>query len=982
MKHFSLLLLASLFALCQAVDAQNFVVRGRAIDAKTREAIEFATVQLLKPDNTMATGVNTDAKGQFVMKVKTAGKFTAKVSYVSYKSVSKPVTLEEGKDTVDLGIVELTSSDVALKEAVVSATAARVEQKEDTMVYNASAYRTPVGSTLEALVEQLPGVEVSDDGTITWNGKTVSEFLINGKDFFKGDTKIAMKNLPVDLVSKLKAYDKKSDYTEQTGIDDGEEKTVLDITTKKKLNASWVNNVDLGYGTKDRYTGRLFSTRFTDRSRISFYGSANNVSDRGFGGGRGGSSGGLTASKSAGADFYWENDKGKRDAGRLELGGNVRYSYSGSDSQTKSNSENFLSSGQGSSFSNSFSRDGSSSANVNGAFRLEWHPDTLSFLMFRPSFSHSNSTTNGYSLSGTFNSDPYEIEGMNNPIDSILTSDIAETLRPITVNRNERNSLGDSKSNSVDASLLFVRKLSSMGRNVSLSLNGGYGNSKNHSFSDSYINYYQNTENNSDEWLSQYSDNPSKNWNASIRVGYSEPLIKNLHLQFNYRFSYRYSDSDRSLYKFSDFDVWNYPLGWLPSTADSLMMVRDTANCQYATYKYYTHTASVGLRYNTEKIRFNVGIDFVPQKTTLDYERPDTIPISVTRHVFNVSPQVRFRYRLSQTGQVDVRYRGSASQPSMTDLLDVVDDSDPLNISRGNPNLKPSWNNNLNVFFNNYITEKQQGMMAGLFVEQTSNSISNAVEYNEETGVRTVHPENINGNWSARGNFMFNTGFGPDKTFTFSTFTNMGYTNSVGYVTEDNINQKSTTRSLNAGERLNLSYRTSWFDIGLNGTLNYQHARSTLQTNANMDTYIFSYGVNGNFNFDWGMSISTDMRMNSRRGYTDNSMNTNELIWNAQISQSFLKDRSATLSLQFYDILHQQSNVSRVINAQMRRDSWTNAINSYCLLHFIYRLNIFNGKIGGKSEERGRGEGDRGMDRRDGRPSGPPMRSMPMGRMM
>lgn len=962
-----LLIVFALFA-TSAWAQKTYVISGKVIDRATRQPIEFATAQLLRSNKTMASGMSTDKAGGFTLKTTAAGKYTVKVSYVSYKTATREVTLSEKNDTVRLGTLELEPSAQALGEAVVSATQARVEQKEDTTVYNASAYRTPVGSTLEALVEQLPGVEVSDDGTITWNGKTVSEFLINGKDFFKGDTKIAMKNLPVELVSKLKAYDKKSDYTEQTGIDDGEETTVLDITTKKKLDASWVNNVDLGYGTKDRYTGRLFSTRFTERSRVSLYGSANNTSDRGFGGWRGG----LTATKSAGADFYWENDKEKRDAGRLELGGNVRYSYSGTDSQSKSNSENFLTAGQGSSFANSFNRSGSGTTNVNGAFRVEWHPDTLTMLMFRPSFSHSSSHNDGSSQSATFNADPYEVDGIDSPLDSMLLDDDAlpSALRDIAVNRNVRNTLGESKSNSFDASLMLVRRLNSEGRNVSMRASAGYSKSTSHSFSNSMIDYFQPTAEQPNEWLNQFNDNPSKNWNASVRAGYSEPIAKDWHLQFNYQFSYRYSDSERALYEFSDYDVWSHPLGYIPSTVDSLMMVRDDQNSQYATYKYFTHRASVGIRYNTKMIRFNAGIDFVPQKTELAYNRPSQIDTTVTRHVFNVSPQVRLRYRFSDTGQLDIRYRGSASEPSMTDLLDIVDDSDPLNITRGNPGLKPSWENSLRVFFNNYITEKQQGMMAGLFVTQESNSISNAVSYDEETGVRTVRPENINGNWNARGNFMFNTGFGPEKTWTFSTFTNLGYKNDVGYVTNDNINQKSTTRSLNVGENLNLAYRTSWFDVGLRGNVNYQHARNSLQTNANQDTWNFSYGLNGNVNLPWNMSISTDIRMNSRRGYSDNSMNTNELIWNAQIAQSFLKDNTATISLQFYDILQKQSNISRTINAQLRQDTWTNAINSYCMLHFIYRLNIFSGIKGGDSQERD--------GRRRGPGRAPAMRMMPM----
>ena len=539
---------------------------------------------------------------------------------------------------------------------------------------------------------------------------------------------------------------------------------------------------------------------------------------------------------------------------------------------------------------------------------------------------------------------------------------------------------------------MLVRRLNSEGRNVSLRASAGYSKSTSRSFTDSRINYFQDNADTPYEWLNQFSDNPSKNWNASVRAGYSEPIAKNWHLQFNYQFSYRYSDSDRSLYYLNSLidstlleshpelayqadnllwsDVLTAALGTVPTDADLLMLLRDADNSQYATYKYYTHRATVGIRYNTKMIRFNAGLDFVPQKTVLAYNRPSQIDTTVTRHVFNVSPQVRLRYRFSDTGQLDIHYRGSASEPSMTDLLDIVDDSDPLNITRGNPGLKPSWENSLRVFFNNYITEKQQGMMAGLFVTQESNSISNAVSYDEETGVRTVRPENINGKWNARGNFMFNTGFGPEKTWTFSTFTNLGYTNDVGYVTNDNINQKSTTRSLNVGENLNLAYRTSWFDVGLRGNVNYQHARNSLQTNANQDTWNFSYGLNGNVNLPWNMSISTDIRMNSRRGYSDNSMNTNELIWNAQIAQSFLKDNTATISLQFYDILQKQSNISRTINAQLRQDTWTNAINSYCMLHFIYRLNIFSGIKGGDSQERD--------GRRRGPGRAPAMRMMPM----
>lgn len=1005
LKKFLLMAIGLTLAASTAV-AQRYVVTGIARDAKSGAALGYVSAALLRPDSTAIVGSMTDDDGAFKLRAKAAGSYIVKVSGVGLDPTYKNVTLTAEADSVSTGIIKVGSKDQVLGTATVTATAAKVEQKEDTTVFNASAYRVPEGSTLEALVKQLPGVEVSDDGTIKWNGKEVKEFLVNGKDFFKGDTKIAMKNLPTELVSKIKAYDKASDYTEQTGIDDGEETTVLDISTKRQLNESWVTNVDLGYGTKDRYSDRLFATRFTDNSRVTVYGSANNVNDRGFGGSRGfgGGGGGLTATKSAGMDFSWDNGKKKREAGRIELGGNVRYSHSGSDAVTVSSTETFLTGGSTRSFGNSSSVSSSSSTNVNSAFRVQWNPDTLTAITFRPSFSHSDSKGSGSSLSGTFSSDPAEIDGMYSALDSLFTQTVNPSLAAIAVNRNRRLSLSDSKNNSVNGSLNVTRRFGGKGRNLSLRASGGYSEGKSHSFSVSDIRYFASGK--AGSFLNQYSESPSKNWNYNLRLSYAEPLGKNWFAEARYEYSHKYTDGSRSRYNLDSLGgYWAdpdnfYPIGTLPTEDDILTAVRDDYNSQYATYVYDDHTANLGVRYNSEAIRFNAGMGVNPERTKLTYVRPGQhIDTLITRHVFNLSPQLRFRYRFTKTSQLDIRYRGSSSQPSMTNLLAVIDNADPLNISMGNPGLKPSWTNTLRAFYNTYNADRQQGMMGGLNFSHTRNSISNRMVYDETTGVRYTRPENINGDWNARGDFMFNTGFGPSKSYTVSTFTNLSYTNNVGYISRmsdaselgdvtqlidgsyegyDRIfnavsSQKNTTRTLGVGENLNLGYRTSMFDVGLNGSLNYQHARATLQDNANMDTWNFSYGANANFNFDWGMSVSTDIRMSSRRGYSASSMNTNELLWNAQLSQSFLKNRAATISLQFYDILHEQSNVSRTLSATMRSDSWNNAINAYCMVHFIYRLNIFSGS-------RQSGDSNTQGDRRRG-PGGPggPGGRIPMG---
>jgi hypothetical protein len=248
----------------------------------------------------------------------------------------------------------------------------------------------------------------------------------------------------------------------------------------------------------------------------------------------------------------------------------------------------------------------------------------------------------------------------------------------------------------------------------------------------------------------------------------------------------------------------------------------------------------------------------------------------------------------------------------------------------------------------------------------TSNSISNKVTYDEKTGGRISRPENINGNWNAMGAFMFNTAIDSAGYFNVNTFTNVNYNNYVNYVVVGNQSEKNTTRSTSLGERLEASYRRTWFELSIDGSLTYTHSRNQLLSQSNLDTWQFAYGASANVTLPWGMTIATDLHENSRRGYADNSMNTNELVWNAQIAQSFLKGSPLTVSLQFYDILKNQSNFSRSISAMSRQDTEYNSVNSYAMLHVIYRVNLFGDKNSRRQMRQGR-PGEPGFG---GRPGG------------
>lgn len=975
-----------LIALCLALtavvtaSAQGLKISGTLVDRDTKEGVMLATVQMLKSDSTYVKGVLSDDTGNFTITAPSAGTYILKFTSVGYTPLTKSVKVD-GKSDVALGNITFGADAIMLKGAVVVGQAARVTVSEDTFVYNASAYRTPEGSVIEELVKRLPGAQVSDDGTVTINGKEVKKVLIDGKEFMTGDTKTALKNLPVSIIDRIKAYDEKSDLAKVTGIDDGEEQTVLDFGIKKGMNKGMFGNVDASAGTHSRYAERLMGAFFKDNTRIMLMGNLNNVNDRGFpgGGGRGrfgGGLNGLNTSKMAGANFNLEpSDK-------FKLDGSVRWNHSNGNVRTEQSTENFVSTVG--SFSNSLNQSFTRSDSWDARMRLEWKPDTMTNIMFRPRFSYSTSDGRSSSTSASYNDDPYDY--VDNPLsdESISLLDAGGLM----VNTRRNNSITYSDSKQVGAMLQVNRKLNSRGRNATVRADVSYSEGDSKNLSTSNVHLYQvlnELGNDSTYQTNRYNTTPTKTLNYSLQFTYSEPIFRAMFLQFSYKFNYKFNKSDRATYDFSnlgeDFfaDVANEYRGWgnyFSRLQNPLESYLDTDLSRYSEYKNYIHEFQLMLRVIREKYNFNVGVMVQPQRTRF-IQNYQGVSVDTVRNVVNVTPTLDFRYRFSKLSTLRVNYRGTTSQPGMTDLLDIVDDSDPLNITMGNPGLKPSFTNTLRVFYNNYIQDHQQAMMAHVNYSNTRNSISNMVTYDEQTGGRTTRPENINGNWNLSGAFMFNTALDSVGMWTVNTFTNIRYNNYVGYLALDrnSDSQKNTTKTVQVGEQLALSYRNSWLEVSLDGSLDYTHTRNLLQSQSNLDTWQFAYGGSFNFYLPWGMSVSTDLHQNSRRGYSDASMNTNELIWNAQLSQSFLKNNALTVSLQFYDILHQQSNFSRTINAMQRSDTQYNSINSYAMLHAIYRVNIFGGGSKGmqRSDRPGPPDGGpRGPRMGGGRPMGGP----------
>ena len=957
--------------------AQERLVSGAIIDRDTKDPVEQVTVQLLKTDSTYVTGAISNEKGLFHLNAPENGKYLLKITSVGYKPTVKRVVIEQDKNLA-LGNVVVGADAIMLKGAVVTAMAQKVTLKEDTFVYNSAAYRTPEGSVVEELVKRLPGAEVSDDGTIKMNVKEVKKIIVDGKEFLSGDTKTALKNLPTSIIDKIKAYDEKSDLSKVTGIDDGEEQTVLDFNVKKGMNKGLMSNIDLGIGNKDRYSARGMGGYFNSNNRFMLFGNANNTSDRGFGGGgprRGfGGGNGLNASKMLAANYNYEEKN------KFKFNTSLRWNHSDGDVWSRRSSENFL--GSSSSFSNSLNQNFSRSDSWNGNIRLEWMPDTMTNILFRPSISWTTNDSRSTGLSASFNQDPYQYTEDPLSDEGIEKMDEVDAV----INRQKSVSLSYSKNNNIRGMLQLNRKLNNKGRNVTLRMDAKYTDKDSRSISlqNAHLYLVQNEAGlDSTYQTNRYNLTPSKDYSYSAQATYSEPLWKATFLQFSYKFTYSYSKSDRSTYDFSkysfdgispEYGAWGNYLGRLDG---ELGDYRDDKLSRYSEYRNYTHDIQVMMRFIRQKYNLNFGVMIQPQRSKFiqDYQGKY---VDTVRTVTNVSPTLDFRYRFSKMSNLRVNYRGTTAQPSISQLLDITDNSDPLNVSMGNPGLKPSFTQNFRLFYNNFVQNHNKGVMTYINFSTTSNSISNKVTYDETTGGRITRPENINGNWNVMGAFMFNCSIDSTGVWNINTGTNLGYNHYVSYLSLDKSqdSQKNTTQNTTWNERLSLSYRNDWLELSLDGTLAYNHAKNKLQPNSNLDTWQFSYGPSMTLTAPWGTSLNTSLSCSSRRGYSDASMNTDEFVWNAQLSQGFLKGKPLTVMLQFYDLLHQQSTFSRAISSVSRTDTEYNAINSYAMLHIVYHMNLFGGKDARK-ENRGEGPGGRPDFRGrpfngSGRPMGPP----------
>ena len=917
---------------------QRLTISGQLLDADLKEPMVQATIQLFTvTDSTFVGGAVSNERGNFIVQAPSAGTFRLRITTVGYQTIDREVTLRRN-ESLDLGNLMMETESVMLQEAVITGRAAQVIVRKDTIMYNPEAFRTPEGSAIEELIKRIPGAEVDEDGNITVNGKEVKKILLDGKEFMLGDVETALKNIPVSIIQNLKFYDQQSDQARITGIDDGEKETVLDFSIKKGMNHGYMTNLDLAGGTKHRYASRGMGSSFTDKTRFVLLGNFNNKEENaGWWNRRG-----LNARKMLGTNLNYDDGK------KLKLDASIRWNHRDGDNQTENASENFYS-GSSRTFSNTLTSNFTRSNNWRGNLRVEWKPDSLTNILLRANGNYGTDDATNTSLSATFNDDPY-----------LYTTDPLGEFSPLSnilVNHNQSASLTYSDNKNVWGMLQLYRRLNPKGRNivVRLEANGGKSNSENTSDNEVHLFLVKNQAGqDSTYYTARYNTTPSDQSGYVLSTTYSEPLWKGAHLQFNYELRYSQNKSDRQTYDFShlpenpfagidpEYREWDPWLSTVYSQMDSYL---DKNLSRFSEYKNYTHNLRLTLRHKVEKYDYNIGFLVQPQHSNFiqDYRG---IYVDTIRNVTNLTPTLNFHYKFSDQSNLWIHYRGDTRQPEMTQLLDITDDSNPLYITQGNPGLKPQFTNSLNAYYNNYIVRHKRSIVVYANYRHIRNSISNLVRYNAETGGSISRPENINGNWNVNGGFTFNTALDSTAHWNIGTDTRLRYNNFVSYVAQQQADAaKNTTRTTNLNERLTFGYRNDWLEVTLDGTVNYQHSRNELQPTADLDTWQLNYGGQFLVRLPLDIEVSMNLHERSRRGYNDSSMNTNELLWNGQVSKPFLRNKSLIVALNFYDLLGQQSNYERWINATSRSDTQYNSVNSYVMLHVRYRLNMFGGKI-------------------------------------
>lgn len=867
------------------------------------------------PDTSFIEGTVSDKKGVFRLYPMNPGNYLIRASFLGYETIEKKVNIPAYRKEVYGGALMMKPSSIVLDEMVIKAELQKMKMSGDTLVYNTGAFKTSEGAVLQDLVRQLPGLELDEkSGKMNFHGKEITQILLNGKEFF-ADSKVALNNMPVDALKEVKVYEQQSDKEQMTGVSDGKKKTVMDVKTKKDLTDGLMGDVSALKGSGDMYGAKMSLNKFVGKWRMSLYGDlgklpryGNFISDM---------ADNPAQMKDIGFSLGTEIKK-------LNLNVSASYNNKSAD-ESRSQSEEYLPNGSQYAYNNGLST---------GRNRSFWENIYLTGSLsdrteinFRHNINHSRLNSVSENISATFST---------NPLDYVSEPWRDDAMIPpeFRINKNTGNSQNKTNNLMIGNNLLLTHNLNDIGRKLSIELRNDYSNQASGNYQQSSITYYQlKNDLGADSVLyrNQYRESPARNLLLAGEVSYTEPIGKQM-LQVYYRHEYQRQSNNAVTYNLDEDALWgSLPSGYEAGRVDSLS--------DYTRNDLHSNEFGLRTTLNWRKVRLNIRFGLSPQKSTTKSNR-GKVKIDTTITVLNIVPELHFDYDLGNNHNMSVYYSGYTRQPSIYDLLSVPDYTNPLNITMGNPGLKPAFGQSISVNYRGGNMEKQEMLYCGLRYNNTINDISRKRTYDEKSGVYTSRPENINGNWGIGGNIYYTNKL--FKKIFARLATNANYNRRVSYVQimgEANENDRNTSQMLSLMQDVEFAYKLEEHEFKINGAITYQQADNSYTNNSDYRTYDFYYGAECRLKLPLNLNLYTVVRSMNRRGYKDEASNTTQWLWNGELTYSFLKGKRGLLKFQVVDILQQRDFVNRWMNDTGQGETWTWGLGRYAMATFTYRFN-------------------------------------------
>ena len=935
----------SIFNCMAQTPASTGKISGAIRDQKTGEAIAYGTAALMNAkDSSLIGGSVTDDAGNFTIESVPFGNYYLKFSFVGYRPFkTEAFSLDAANPEKNFGTLKLRSSVTSLNTVTVVTKETRVEQNGDTIGYNAKAYKTNPDATAEDLVTKMPGI-TSDNNGLKAHGEDVKQVLVDGKPFFGDDPNMALKNLPAEVIDKIQVYDKASDQSQFTGFDDGNSSKTINIITKAGKNNGQFGKIYAGYGTDDRYIAGGNLNIFKGDRRISILALSNNINQQNFstqdllgatggssgGQGRGGYGGGGSRGGSGGGGYGGPGGPGSSvnnflvgpQAGisttqaiglnysdkwgqKIKVTGS--YFFNMTDNRTTTDlTRSYITSKDSGLYYNETDEARSKNFNHRINFRFEYKIDSSNSLTITPKFNYqknnSNSTMNGNNI----RQDENFYESQTNNTTTSLNS-------------------GYTFSNNILLQHKFAKRGRTISWNIGTDLNNKSGNSSLYSLNKYYII-------NDSTLTDQHSIQYTKGYTLSSSLVYTEPIDSSSQLMITYSPSYTNSNNDKETNNFN--------------STNGLYDYLDTVLSNKYNSVYFSNRGGLGYNVNKKKFMFMASVN--AQYATLMGGQDFPVSFTADKSFFSVLPQAMFNYKFNKGTNLRIMYRTSNNNPSITQLQNVINNSNPLLLTTGNPDLKQDYQHTIIVRYGKTNTEKATGLFFFLYGNYAQNYIGNSTlipthdtVINEsfllKRGSQLTSPVNLQGYYNGRGFITYALPVPLIKC-------NLNFNASVSYSSTPALinGEKNIANSANYSGGLGISSNISEkLDFNINYNANYNIVTNSLQTQLNNNYFYHTASLKFNWIIWKGLVFNTNLTETLYTGLSQ-AYNQNYFLVNGSLAYKFLKNQSLEVKASVFDALGQNTNIGRTVTESYIEDSQTKVLTRYYMLTLTYNLKKFN----------------------------------------